>query len=61
MDELFDREFNKKIDKYLATSNLTAEDYESCTTLQKHVIQVIKRAFKRCQIKDYERTNTNTK
>lgn len=48
-DELRDRDFNRKIDFYLATARMTAEDYESCTRLQKDVIQVIKRAFKRAQ------------
>lgn len=46
-DELKDREFNRKIDNYLQTAAMTASDYESCTPLQKSVIQVIKRAFAR--------------
>lgn len=48
-DELRDRDFNRKIDFYLQTSRMVAEDYESCTALQKSVIQCIKRAFERAK------------
>ncbi len=49
-DELKDREFNRKIDTYLETATMTASDYESCTPMQKSVIQVIKRAFARHKV-----------
>jgi hypothetical protein len=42
-----DREFNHVLDNYLVTGKMTSEDYELCDDLQKHVIQSLKRAFKR--------------
>jgi hypothetical protein len=41
------QDFNKVIDKYLATKTLTADEYESLNSEEKNIIQVIKRSFKR--------------
>lgn len=46
-EELKERDFNRKIDYYLSTGQMIAEDYESCTITQKIVLQTIKRSFKR--------------
>ena len=43
--------FNDKVDKYLMTNKLEAEEYETCNATQKMVLQVIKRAYKRIQDK----------
>jgi len=46
-EELREAQFNRVIDDYLVKGFMLPESYAQCTTLQKQVIQVIKRAFKR--------------
>ena len=40
-------EFNKVLDKYLATKTMTSDEYESLNQRQKDIIQCLKRSFKR--------------
>jgi hypothetical protein len=42
-----DLEFNRVLDKYLATKSMTSEEYESLSSEQQKCIQMLKRAFKR--------------
>lgn len=46
-DTLRTKEFNAIIDQYLNTGTMQADDYTHLNPLQKQVVQVIKRAFKR--------------
>lgn len=46
-DELKDRDFNRKLDHFLTTNTMTAEDYATLTPRQIDVIQCIKRALAR--------------
>lgn len=50
-ESLKDLEFNKKVDKYLMTTKLDADEYEECNAIQKMVLQTIKRAYARIQAK----------
>ncbi len=46
-DDLLNREFNRKLDRYLCTGQFDEEDYYYLTPRQRDVIQTIKRAIKR--------------
>lgn len=46
-DELKDRSYNRLIDTYLLTGTMNSEAYAKLSPLQKSVVQVLKRAFKR--------------
>ena len=45
--DLRDKDFNRKLDHYLMTKQITVDDYETLTAIQKDFIQTLKRAFKR--------------
>jgi hypothetical protein len=40
-------EFNRIVDKYMATKTLAVDEFESLNERQKDIIQVLKRAYKR--------------
>jgi len=46
-DELYAKNFNDLIDRYLFKGGVDPEEYEKLTELQKAVVQVIKRAKNR--------------
>lgn len=54
--ELLNKEFNVKLDKYLAKNVLGSHEYESCTPLQKIVLQCIKRSIKRMELEGRKAT-----
>ena len=47
MSELRDRNFNRIIDRYLTEGKVSAEDWDDLTPMQRDVVQVFKRSFKR--------------
>lgn len=47
METLRDKDFNRKLDRYLMTGKMAASDYETMTRAQKTVVQCIKRSFAR--------------
>lgn len=47
MSELYEREFNHLIDRYLSTGLMDADAYAELSPTQKDVVQTIKRAFAR--------------
>ncbi len=51
-ESLRDGVFNVLLDKYLNGGKLTSEEYESCTIVQKIVLQCLKRAFARIKNKE---------
>ena len=45
------QEFNRVLDKYLLTQQMSSEDYENLDDHQKWMIQQLKKSFKRLKAK----------
>ena len=45
-------DFNKVLDEYLISGEITAEDYEALDFTQEIIIQELKRAFARAKMKE---------
>ncbi len=54
------KEFNTVLDNYLATANLSEEEYNKMSSEQKQVIQELKKAFKRAEAKNPTTNPTTT-
>lgn len=50
------KDWNKLLDKYLSTGNMSSDEYGELTELQIIIIQEIKKSFAR--FKNYERIST---